>query len=231
MIPSKDHPTAKTDMRKHIDPSETLPSPTAPNKAIKNIVGNKFGRLTVMSFAGTSSGRSRWDCRCDCGNTIIVVGGSLISGNTKSCGCFNLEGRRNRKLTHGQHGSPEYNTWGHMIARCERPSCKDFQYYGARGIKVCDRWREFSNFFADMGKKPSPKHSIDRINNNGNYEPSNCYWATHKEQMRNRRTNHLLAFNGQTLCIAAWAEKLHLSKRTIQYRLRLGWAVERVLAP
>lgn len=161
-----------------------------------DITGQRFGRLVVIERATKADNRPCWKCRCDCGRTITVQGGSLRSGNTKSCGCFRQDTSRALLLKHGHAGrdnasrlaSSEYRSWTHMIGRCENPKDKDYHHYGGRGISVCPRWRHsFSAFLADVGPKPTPRHSIDRINNDGNYEPGNVQWATRSQQMRNRR--------------------------------------------
>lgn len=156
-----------------------------------DIVGHRFGRLRVISFAAIH-GCSTWNCRCDCGNTTTVRLSGLQSGQTKSCGCLHREqvetmGRANR--THGDAiaNTPEYRAWVGMKQRCHNPNDKSFADYGGRGIFVCLEWREsFEHFLADMGRKPSSEHSIDRVDNDGPYSAANCQWAISPEQNRNR---------------------------------------------
>lgn len=125
----------------------------------------------------------------------------------------------------------EYRAWRSMVARCCSSSCAAYPYYGGRGIKVCDRWREsFSAFLADMGRRPSEQHSIDRINNDGNYEPGNCRWATWTEQARNRRSNVLIEHNGETLPLVVWAERCGMRPSALAMRLSYGWTIERMLS-
>lgn len=160
-----------------------------------DLIGQRYGRLTVSAEAPTHYDRSgnpkRYVfCICDCGNNTKNVVGNLRNGHTKSCGCLETESRYGRLLTHGESHptSTEYRVWCRIIARCENPTHDKWKYYGGRGISVCAQWRSsYEDFLKDMGRRPHDKTSIDRINNNGNYEPGNCRWATQSEQMRNTR--------------------------------------------
>lgn len=131
--------------------------------------------------------------------------------------------------THGQTGSPEYISWMSMRQRCYYKKSGSYSRYGARGIRVCKRWLKFENFLSDMGKKPSPDHSLDRINNSKGYSPSNCKWATRLEQGSNCRNNKLLTFNRKTMCMAQWQRATGISRHAIYYRLKSGWDIERTL--
>ena len=157
--------------------------------------GKTFDRLTVIQFDKISNYRGYWLCRCSCGKTVSVSGKRLRDGNTKSCGCKNIN-NPGRPLKHGYRSSlsencmrtKTYKCWVNMKNRCLNPNVKGYEYYGGRGITVCDRWKNsFENFLVDMGEPPSPELSIDRIDNDGNYEPGNCKWSTKYEQVHNRR--------------------------------------------
>ena len=156
-----------------------------------DLVGQRFGRLTVIAFESMSKSGARWNVRCDCGMKRIIRRKHLTGHATQSCGCFRKECARIRArehIVHGMSGTLIYQLWSSMKARCTNPRDPGWRRYGGRGITVCRRWRTFDNFLADMGTKPAGK-SIDRLNNDGDYEPSNCRWATPKQQANNRRTN------------------------------------------
>jgi hypothetical protein len=204
--------------------AETHPIPTNPR--FKDRTGLRYGRLTVLAYAGERC----WLCRCDCGLELTVKGNNLTSRNTRSCGCLQAEMTREASRTHGLTYSGEYNSWCGMISRCSNPRNNSHYVYGARGVAVCARWRDsFEAFFADMGRRPTPCHSIERLDNDVDYQPGNCVWATDKEQSRNKRNNHRLTFRGETLCIADWSDRTGLKQRTIYSRLKIGWSVERAL--
>jgi hypothetical protein len=149
-------------------------------------VGERYGRLTVRAYAGQPRRERRWLCECDCGEMVEVGTGSLRSGNTRSCGCLRRDTNTARLTTHGASKTRTYASWKTMLQRCDDENHVAFSYYGGRGITVCERWRSFENFLADMGKRPEGK-TLDRIDPDGNYEPSNCRWATYKEQRANHR--------------------------------------------
>lgn len=196
------------------------------------------GALNFVIERGANQNRkARWVCICDCGNQILALGIHLRSEHTKSCGCLGAELAYRRLLVHGERkkGQPwttEYRTWMGIKSRCYDQSSQDYRLYGGRGIKVCSRWRNsFANFLMDMGRKPSPKHSIDRFpDNNGNYEPGNCRWATPTQQTRNTRRNRCLNFSGETLPMCDWADRLGLNRGTLLSRIRANWSIERALS-
>lgn len=182
------------------------------------------------------NGRFLWVCECKCRQIFRAIGKDLVSGNTKSCGCWQKERTAQASLTHGatknRVNTAEYSAWRGIITRCTNSREPCYKNYGGRGITVCDRWREnFAAFLEDIGLRPSPEHSIDRYpDNDGNYEPSNVRWATRRDQCRNRRSNRWLTFKNETKIVAEWAEITGLGRSCIRHRLSdLGWSVEKAL--
>lgn len=225
---------AKTDMNTsvHGGSAPIIPCAMSKDKRFRNLIGKTFGLWRVVGLAGKRINTSGffWHCHCSCGGTGIVAGSSLKGGDSTSCGCNRVRFASAQFTTHGRSHTPEHDTWMRMRQRCCNPKIKQWKDYGGRGIKVCERWQTFEYFLEDMGPKPSPRHSIDRINNDGNYEPSNCRWALPKQQARNTSRNRLISFARETMCLAAWEEKLGLPEHTLTSRLSQGWSEERAVA-
>lgn len=187
-------------------------------------IGQSFGRLTVVEKLGLipSSLNDRFTCICTCGAKKDFRGASLAYGYTRSCGCLRREISRQRATKDGRCSNPAlfplYRAWQGMVKRCNNPNDTGYKNYGGRGIRVCDRWMKFENFYADMGDRPSGK-SLDRYpNNNGNYEPGNCRWATSLEQMNNIRDNIFMVINGESKSIAEWSRELGVNRQTLYKR-------------
>lgn len=181
-----------------------------------DITDEKFGMLTAIMPVGRDvSGNIQWLCKCECGNKLPVLRGNLCKGNSKSCGCDRMRGATKHGLAH----TPEYKPWTTMKYRCDNPNNSSYHKYGARGIKVCKRWRDFAFFMKDMGSKPTSEHSIERIDNEGDYTPENCRWALPYEQARNTRQNRWITYNGKTLCLTDWSKKFGIKYQTLSHRL------------
>jgi hypothetical protein len=189
------------------------------------VKGTIFGRLTVQGEGPPASDkRRRLNCLCSCGNSVAVRLVNLRSGRATSCGCYQREGVARRSTTHGRKGTPEFSAWVEMRRRCRDVNRNTADSYIIRGITVCAEWEHsFERFFADVGPRPSPEHSIDRIDNDGNYEPNNVQWALPKQQARNRRSNRIIKVNGVAKTVAGWSEDSGISEATIRYRLNRGW--------
>lgn len=191
---------------------------------MESIVGQRFGRLVVLAEKGVVNRRLRVLVKCDCGKRFVVLAQGVKSGNTKSCGCLKRDKLHQRQTTHGMSKSPEFFVWAAMIARCTNPTCAVYKYYGGRGIRVCKRWRtSFANFIADMGRRPSKKHELDRFpDNDGDYKPSNCRWATRKQQTRNTRRNRFVIVNGKRVCVQDASAMLGVNPNTVRVRIYRG---------
>lgn len=205
----------------------------------RDLTGQRFGRLRVTSFAGYLRTEKRnpsayWHCICDCGKPFVVRADQILAGQG-SCGCLRRENLLTSITKHGHNRvglkTSEYRTWDAMVQRCHNPKNKRYADYGGRGIIVCEHWREsFESFFADMGPRPSPHHTIERVDNDKGYSPSNCTWVLPEAQKRNMRSNRWLTFNGRTLCLTDWASELGIHRNTLDQRLQNGWTVEKALA-
>ncbi len=196
----------------------------------KDLTGQIFGRLTVIKVAqpGTRKIKLKWLCECECGNLKDIGANELIHGDTKSCGCWRKDAPKIHNKTHGMTKTTTYKTWAHIISRCTNLKHNDYKYYGGRGITVCESWRKFENFLADMGEKPE-RLEIDRIDNTRGYFKENCRWITHKTNCRNFRRNRLLIFKGQTRTLIEWSELTGLGESAIRHRLKRGWSIEKAL--
>jgi hypothetical protein len=200
-----------------------------------DLTGQRFGRLLAISFAGYGANwNSKWRCICDCGNEATIYMNALRRGQTKSCGCLHRDICSRLSTTHGHtkrgQWSAEYRAWSCMLTRCENPNCKNYPNYGGRGIKVCEKWHSFEVFFGDMGERPSPRHSLDRWpDNDGDYEPGNCRWATRRQQGRNRTTNAYVVVQGERLVLAEACERYGISHSRVRSRIKAGWPVEKAV--
>jgi hypothetical protein len=193
-----------------------------------DLTGQVFGKLTVIQRSDIMNNgrRPKWECQCECGRITVVFGMSLRRGKSRSCGgCDRIPEK------HGEWASAEYSVWGGMKSRCSNPNNPHFKNYGGRGIKVCQEWdSSYVAFLAHVGRRPSDKHTIDRIDNDKGYEPGNVRWATRREQVLNRRNSVLLTFQGQTKCLADWALQLGFPITTLRSRIKNRWSVEELLS-
>jgi hypothetical protein len=191
-------------------------------------VGAVFNRLRVDGPPVSEGGVLFYPCRCECGNSLRVRSQDLREGNTRSCGCLQRERASEANTRHGKSHTSIHNIWMCMLARCENPKAEFYADYGGRGIKVCERWHLFENFYADVGEPP-PGLTLERRDNNGDYEPGNCTWATRQQQANNRRSNKPIEFAGKVMNQIQWERELGLREGQIYDRLRRGWSVERAL--
>lgn len=192
-------------------------------KAI-DMTGRRYGRLVVKRRDGQRNNQLCWHCTCDCGKSTSVPGSRLRSGNTRSCGCLLTESQ------HGGFGTPEYQCWLDMKRRCYNRRTVAYKDYGGRGISVCDRWFDsFQNFIDDVGRRPSSSYSLDRINNDGNYEPGNVRWATRHQQSVNQRKSAWLCYMGVDRPLVEWASILDVKYQTVWKRYQKGWTAADVL--
>lgn len=200
--------------------------PIPADRRFIDMTGQKFHRLRVLHYDRPAPVWDHfWLCQCQCGNKITTRGACIRKGITKSCGCL-------KSSLSGMGKTPECNAWRHAKSRCYNPKDPRYPRYGARGIRMCWRWKKsFENFLSDMGPRPSPDHSLHRIDNDRGYRPDNCVWTTREIQCRNRRTTRLLRFRGKTLCIRDWAKETGLHRYTIWDRLRRKLPVHLVLKP
>ncbi len=198
---------------------------------MEDMTGRRFERLTVVGFSHKVKRLSLWHCQCDCGGTAIVYRSNLVKGNSKSCGCFYKERVKEINRRHGQSYNPIYISWAGMKARCTNPNEPSFVNYGGRGIVLSERWLSFDNFYADMHSGWKPGLTIERINNDGNYEPSNCRWATRKEQARNSRRTVLIDTPQGRMHVEDAAKLFGLKAGTLKSRIIRGMPQDRWFDP
>jgi len=187
----------------------------------KDLTGNTFGILTAIGPVKKNGYGYIWLCVCDCGNQRLVHIHALHGKDVVSCGCT--------RIKHGMCGTRIYRIWGNMRGRCNNVNVPEYPLYGGRGIHICDKWNDFSAFYADMGDPPTVKHTLERIDNNDGYSKHNCKWATQKQQMRNTRHNHVITHDGMTMCLVEWAEHLNITTSTLANRFWRKWSTERAL--
>lgn len=199
---------------------------------VKDIVGEKYGRLTVVKFYGIKNHKAMFECICECGNTTIAQGQLLRRGTTKSCGCLLRETREKCRKTHGMTDTHLYGVWCTMKSRCHNPKSQRYELYGGRGIEVCEEWRNSFETFYEWAIANGYKDglTIDRIDVDKDYRPDNCRWATVKQQQNNRRNNRLIEYNGETRTLHEWSDKLNIKYGTLHYRLKAGWSIEKAFS-
>jgi hypothetical protein len=204
-------------------------------------IGDRFGRWIVVAEGkpttnGAGHRQRRVRCRCDCGVETDKLPSGLRNGSSRSCGCLQREITAKRSTTHGHTRGYQkhhlYDTWVKMRSRCRNPNDQCFEHYGGRGIDVCDRWfDDFAAFASDMGMKPSPHHSVERVDNDGGYNPSNCIWADKTAQARNTRRNRWIDVRGDQVLIAEIAERAGICESSVRGRLRRGWRADDMDTP
>ncbi len=195
----------------------------------RDLVGQAFGRLTVVELRGRDRfGSALWLCRCECGGDVVVRAGSLLSGNSQSCGCLRIDRTRDSNTKHGMYGDPTYRVWSSMVQRCTNPKNPAYPEYGGRGITVCDGWSKFENFVSDMGVRPSGM-SLDRRDNDKGYSKENCRWAASQQQVVNRRNVKQYEYNGRLLTLAEWSRELQIPTTTMYRRVSKAGSVEKAL--
>lgn len=211
-----------------------------PGTKREDITGQRFGRLLVLEPLGKKGRNFMWRARCDCGGERVAQAGNMRAGLTTSCGCLHKEAMVRTNQTHGYSAGgkkrSEYKIWGEMIRRCHKPKSWNFKNYGERGISVCDRWRfgegglaAFECFIADMGDRPTDRHSIDRNDNSKGYSKENCAWVTYQENNGNRRDTLMVDLDGRTVSLISVCHERGLKAPAIRSRLRKGWPLDRAL--
>lgn len=212
------------------------PATPKPRKKRDPILGRRVGRLIAIECIEKRNGSYIWRCQCDCGNTALVASGNLSPKRQSSCGCLRREMQSSPNwkpnIKHGLNGSPEHRAWRSIKGHCYDPNNSQFKHYGGRGITVCDEWlNSVEAFYAAVGPRPSPQHSIDRKNVNGNYEPGNVRWATKIEQANNKRCNRIVVYEGREMTFADALREAGgvVAYNTAHMRIQSGWSVERAV--
>lgn len=192
------------------------------SKVLIDLVGKKFGRLTVIrreGFKQCSTKQPTWACQCDCGGSKVVLGVHLRGGTVRSCGCLHLERAKKLNRSHGGSGTATHTSWRAMRERCTNPSNSHYKNYGGRGIGFTAKWNKFENFLLDMGERPEGT-SLERRDNNGDYEPENCFWATPNQQSRNTTRTIKIEWQGRTQCMKDWAKEIGVTDCALKYRIK-----------
>lgn len=212
-------------------PRKFLPGHEARLRKLDDLSGQVFGRWTVLHFSHLDKSRTaHWICQCECGTEKSVRAPQLKAGTSRSCGCLLREIAATRNRTHGLSKHPLRSVYQAMKARCYSPNDLNYPNYGNRGIYVCARWKQsLANFINDMGERPSPDHSLDRIDNDGPYSPENCRWATPEQQHNNMQQTRYLEWNGKRQSVTQWARELGIAPNTIRRRIHVGWPIDRIL--
>jgi len=200
-------------------------------KVREAFIGSTFGRLTVVGHSSSVNGSGRYaKCVCICGSERLLPV-AWLGGNTNSCGCLASEGVKARSTTHGMHSTRIYEIWSGMLKRCSNPNSKTFKFYGGRGVGVSERWRNFENFFADMGNPPTNSHTLERKDVNGDYTPENCTWASRIEQARNKRNNVKVLLKGKAYALSEACEIVGIGYKKVHARLtKSAWPIEKALS-
>lgn len=199
-----------------------------------DLTGKTFHRVFIVRYLLPKERRkidTPWLCRCECGTEFQSKSDALTSGRTKSCGCLSKERTSARMKTHGLSKISEYSVWEGIKDRCLNPNGTGYSDYGGRGIEIDPRWLEFANFYEDMGTRPSPKHTIERKDNNGPYSKENCVWALQAQQARNKRTNVNITYNGKTQCLRDWSRETGISEQLLGKRVKAGWPIKDLFLP
>lgn len=208
------------------------------SRRVKDLRGKRFERLLVVEYYGyrvnsvTGAPISAlWKVRCDCNPKVefVTTAVYLRVGDIKSCGCYGQDLARTRATKHSRHGSPEYRSWQAMLTRCTNEKGQDYKDYGGRGIRVCERWQDFSAFLEDMGERPSLKHTLDRVDVDDHYYKENCRWASPEEQQLNKRGTIFVEYQGQRVPLRTLATSLGVPYHLLHGRLKRGWSLDRTI--